>query len=130
MSESKPPTPGTIGWFDLTVPDAPAIRDFYGAVTGWRAEGVDMGEYEDFAMTAADGTAVAGVCHARGKNDGLPPQWLAYVVVEDVERSAAVAAERGGTVLRDPTDMGSHGRYCVVRDPAGAVLALFQPAGG
>jgi predicted enzyme related to lactoylglutathione lyase len=26
--------PGQIGWIDLTVPDAPALRDFYQAVTG------------------------------------------------------------------------------------------------
>ena len=24
-------------------------------------------------------------------------------------------------------DMGEQGRYCVIRDPAGAVLALFTP---
>jgi hypothetical protein len=24
--------------------------------------------------------------------------------------------------------MGSYGRYCVIRDPAGAVAALFTPA--
>jgi predicted enzyme related to lactoylglutathione lyase len=26
---------GTIGWIDLTVPDAKSLRDFYSAVTGW-----------------------------------------------------------------------------------------------
>jgi predicted enzyme related to lactoylglutathione lyase len=26
---------GNIGWIDLTVPDAEAIRDFYRHVTGW-----------------------------------------------------------------------------------------------
>ena len=28
MSEYQGPPPGHLGWIDLTVPDAPAIRDF------------------------------------------------------------------------------------------------------
>jgi predicted enzyme related to lactoylglutathione lyase len=33
---------GTVGWQDLTVPDAERLRDFHAAVVGWRAEPVDM----------------------------------------------------------------------------------------
>ncbi len=28
----------------------------------------------------------------------------------------------------DRPEMGAHGRFCVIRDPAGAVAALFTPA--
>jgi hypothetical protein len=31
-------------------------------------------------------------------------------------------------VLVKPKGMGGYGRFCVIRDPAGAVAALFQPA--
>ncbi len=31
---------GTVGWMDLTVPDAPALRDFYSAVVGWTSSEV------------------------------------------------------------------------------------------
>ena len=37
MSESQQ-QPGTIGWRDLTVPDAAKVRDFYQAVVGWKSE--------------------------------------------------------------------------------------------
>jgi large conductance mechanosensitive channel protein len=30
------PAPGSIGWLDLTVEDAPRLRDFYSAVVGWK----------------------------------------------------------------------------------------------
>jgi predicted enzyme related to lactoylglutathione lyase len=69
---------------------------------------------------------VAGVCHARGANANLPAQWLVYVQVEDVEASARRAAELGGAVVDGPRGMGSL-RFCVIRDPAGAVLALVGP---
>lgn len=32
MSETNKPEIGTIGWTDLTVPQADKVRDFYGAV--------------------------------------------------------------------------------------------------
>jgi len=85
--------------------------------------------YEDFNTNVpATGKPAAGVCHARGANADLPPQWLVYIVVEDVETSATRCVELGGTVIAGPKNMGSHGRYCVIRNPAGAVAALFTPA--
>lgn len=127
MSEPQKPETGTIAWTDLTVPDAEAIRDFYAEVTGWKPEPVAMGDYEDFNMTApASGVPVAGVCHARGGNKDIPPAWMIYIVVEDVEQSAARVEELGGEVLVPPR--GKQARFCIIRDPAGAVAALYQQA--
>ena len=127
MSEEKRPAPGTLAWCDLTVPDAAKVQEFYAAVAGWRTEPVSMGEYDDFNMIPAGGKeAVAGVCHARGGNADLPPQWLIYVVVEDADASAAKTREQGGEVVVEPRALAG-GRFCVVRDPAGAVLALYTP---
>lgn len=42
MSDAKHPV-GSIGWIDLTVDDAPRVRDFYAAVVGWKPEPVPMG---------------------------------------------------------------------------------------
>lgn len=119
------PVPGRIGWSDLTVEDAPAIRDFWAAVVGWRPEPVSMGEYSDFNMVAADGSPAAGVCHARGSNADLPPVWLSYVVVTDLERSLEAASRLGGEVVSGPRGPAG-GRIAVVRDQAGATLALWE----
>jgi predicted enzyme related to lactoylglutathione lyase len=35
---------------------------------------------------------------------------------------------RGGAVLKGPAQAGPSGRFAVIRDPAGAVAALFQSA--
>lgn len=126
MSESEKPVAGTVAWTDLTVGDAEGLRDFYAAVTGWRPEPVDMGGYADFNMCRpGDGTPAAGVCHARGANANLPPQWLIYVVVADLDASLAAVREHGGEVLAEPS-VPEGERYAVVRDPAGAALALYQ----
>lgn len=127
MSDAKSPAVGTIGWRDLTVENAEETRDFYQAVVGWRPDPVDMGDYSDFSMFSSEsGECVSGICHARGVNADLPPQWLIYIVVEDVAASAATCEAMGGEILSGPKKSGqSH--LCVIRDPAGAVCALYQP---
>ena len=124
---------GEFIWQDLTVDDAEGLRDFYTRVVGWRSEEVPMGggTHVDFNMcppSAAAGEGVAGVCHARGENAGLPAQWLLYVVVEDLDVSLAACVENGGEVLRGEWPLGGS-RAAVIRDPAGAVLALWEQPG-
>lgn len=120
------PIVGTIAHLDLTVPEAESVRDFYAAVLDWQPQPLDMGDYSDFVMLAPDGTTpVAGVCHARGENAALPPQWLVYITVADLDASIARCQERGGSLIAGPKGAGA-GRYCVIRDPAGAAMALMQ----
>ena len=73
---------------------------------------------------------VAGVCHARRDNADLPPAWLMYVNVLDLDASLARCAGRGGSALDGPRAMGEMGRLAVIRDPRGATLALFEPEAG
>lgn len=124
---STPPKPGTVGWIDITVDDAVNLREFYSAVVGWKAQGCDMGGYEDYSMLPAqDDSPVAGICHARGTNAGLPSAWLIYIVVADLEASLETVKARGGAVLHGPKGNDQYGRTAVIRDPAGAVCALWQ----
>ena len=117
---------GEITWRDLTVPDAEVIRDFYQAVVGWDSKAQDMGDYSDFEMnTPESGECVAGICHTRGVNADLPPAWLMYITVADADASALRCLELGGEVLAGPRDMGG-GRFAVIRDPAGAMCALYS----
>lgn len=118
---------GTIGWFDLTVPDAAKARDFYKSVVGWTTSDVNMGDYTDYSMHPPGGDPVAGVCHARGPNADLPAIWLMYITVADLEKSVANCQANGGSAITPIRDMGSYGRMVVIRDPAGAMCALIQP---
>ena len=122
------PRPGEVNWMDLTVTDAERVRDFYCGVAGWTAQGCDMGGYEDYVMMAG-ATPVGGVCHAWGVNLDLPPVWLLYINVADLDEALARVASLGGEVAREPTSMSGHGRFAVVKDPAGAFVGLFQPTG-
>ena len=119
-------TAGKIGWIDLTVDDAEGVRDFYKAVVGWGYETVSMGDYADYSMTAPGGQAVTGICHARGNNADLPAGWLIYITVEDLQASASACEANGGEIVM-PVRSLAGGQFCVIRDPAGAIAALYQP---
>ncbi len=116
---------GRIAWLDLTVPNAPATRAFYHQVIGWSVQDVAMEDgaerYADYAMLADGERPVAGVCHARGVNAGLPPVWLIYLPVGDLAESLRRVEEEGGEVVRKKEGAQP---YAVVRDPVGAFVAL------
>jgi predicted enzyme related to lactoylglutathione lyase len=118
---------GSIAWVDLTIPDASALTDFYKHVVGWEPASVPMGDYQDYAMNLpGTQTPAAGICHARGSNAAIPPQWLIYITVANLESSIMQCKAHGGSIIVSPRGSGK-GRYCVIKDPAGAVCALYEP---
>ena len=115
---------------DLTVPNADAVRDFYKEVVGWTSSGCDMGGYEDYVMSQPEGEiATSGICHARGPNVGLPPQWLMYINVSSLEASVEAVIRLGGKLIKRGGGPGAGGFFAIIQDPAGAVCALFEPYG-
>ncbi|MFQ5607866.1 MAG: VOC family protein [Candidatus Zixiibacteriota bacterium] len=116
---------GKIGWVDLTVEDADQALDFYTKVTGWKSTALSMGDYNDYCVGAEpDSNPVAGICHARGANSKVPPQWIVYITVADLDQSLAKCTELGGEILDGPRGAGG-GRIAIIRDPAGAVAGLY-----
>jgi len=119
---------GYISWLDLTVADASATRDFYQTVVGWSAQDIEVQDaserYADYKMLGDDGSPAAGVRHARGANQGLPPIWMLYLPVGDLAESLRRVQDGGGKIIKET--MGADGGYvyAVIQDPVGASLAL------
>jgi predicted enzyme related to lactoylglutathione lyase len=122
---------GEIVWVDLTIPNAEEVREFYQSVTGWDSDEFNMGDYSDYVVQTPGEKkdTVAGIVHARGANADLPPHWLIYVKVENLEESMEAARRNGGEVLAGPKSFGN-ARYCVLKDPAGAVFSIIEGEAG
>jgi len=58
----------------------------------------------------------------------VPPHWLAYFGVEDVDASTAKARGLGATAVVEPMDIPGEagGRFSVLLDPQGAAFGVFQ----
>jgi len=131
MPEAPKPEVGSVGWVDLTVPDAAQVRDFYQAVAGWKVHEVGMSDagekYADYAMlTGGSGKGVTGICWRRGTNQDIPAGWMIYITVENLEASIAKCLELGGKVVLGPRNFGPDAKYVFIQDPSGACCGLFQ----
>ena len=113
-------------WYDLMTTDTDGATRFYRDVMGWTAEPWPGGPPYTILKTA--GRGVGGVT-AMPPRVEAPPHWLGYVGVPDVDETARQARELGGLVHREPSDITEVGRFAVVSDPQGAVLAVFTAHG-
>ena len=56
--------------------------------------------------------------------EGVPAFWGVSFAVEDADATAALAVERGGSMLQEPMDMPGIGRIATVTDPWGASFSV------
>ena len=56
----------------------------------------------------------------------VPPLWLPYFAVEDVDSTTDAALRSGAKSLQDPTSVPDGPRVAVLRDPQGAIFGVYQ----
>jgi predicted enzyme related to lactoylglutathione lyase len=125
---SSPYQQGTFCWHEIATPNAPAAKAFYSSLIGYSADDREMaGGGGTYTMLGANGGHVAGLYELNEAfTPGVPPHWMSYIWVDDVDASAARAKELGGTVTSEPFDVAGVGRIAIVRDPTGAVVGLYH----
>ena len=119
---------GRFIWYELMTPDVPAAKGFYGEVVGWTAQDVPMPGMI-YTLLNANGAGVAGAMAltAEHKAQGIPPNWTGYVSVDDCDAAAAKAKSLGGSMMREAMDIPGVGRFAIIADPHGAVIAIMKP---
>ncbi len=124
------PNVGRFVWYEHITRDVPAAIAFYGEVAGWKTQ--PFGQGGDYTMWVGSQGPLGGVIRlpAELEKKGVPPHWMAHVIVDDVDATAAKARQLGGTVHHGPEDIPTVGRFAVIGDPQGAVLSIFKPGGG
>jgi predicted enzyme related to lactoylglutathione lyase len=114
---------GRFTWHDLVTNDAPAAEAFYTKVVGW---GTQVWEQAAYTMWTANGQPIGGLMAEPAAS--VPPHWLAYITVPDVDASVKQVESRGGRILTPAKDIPTVGRWAVVADPDGAVFSPFTPS--
>ncbi len=121
---------GAFVWYELMTTDTKAAEAFYDDVVGWTS--VDSGMPDaNYTLFKTNDLRVAGLMTMpeSALTMNIPPAWLGYVGVDEVDAAAKKLAKLGGTVHRQPEDIPGVGRFAVVADPHGAVFALFKGDG-
>ena len=117
--------PGTFCWADLSTPDPERAKQFYSGLFGWQLLTGDRDTSGYLHIKNGD-QFIGGIPPARHRDPKIPPHWLSYIYVSDVDASAQKAQELGGKILAPPMTIEGAGRFAVLADPQGAVFAIFK----
>lgn len=129
-SEQHPnPPPGHFSWYDLNTTDWEAARAFYGELFLWSESGVmdsPGGAYWMFRSQAGDRTL--GGMSNRAAQMNLPPHWLCYITVGNLEATVERLTAKGGKVTNGPMEVPGGDRIVHCLDPQGAPIAFHVAA--
>ncbi len=95
--------PGALCWAELDTTDTESAQRFYTALFGWGAKVSDT-----YIEWQQKGTSIGGLMKIPKEWGPVPPNWLVYFAV---------------------TDIPGAGRFAVLRDPQGAVFAVYRMPG-
>ncbi len=128
-SQTARPSMGSFVWHELMTPDVTGARKFYSALFGWKYEVMDMGQF-NYTMfnVAGQEPSLGGMMAMTGPEwKGVPPHWMTYVAVSDVDATAKRCREMGGKVTVPPTDIPNNiGRFAILQDPSGAHISVYR----
>jgi predicted enzyme related to lactoylglutathione lyase len=121
--------PNKFFWYDVMVTDTGAARKFYCDVVGWDAQDQPSpAPGMQYTVFSTNGHGVAGLMPIPedARKAGVPPMWMGYVAVDDVNEAVRRLEREGGKVHRPPTDVPGIIRFAVVADPQGAGFIIAK----
>ncbi len=113
--------PGALCWYELNVHDTEKAKEFYTSLFGWKAGG--SAEYVEWINGDKH---IGGMMQIKPQWGEVPPSWMAYVMVSNCDETAEKAESLGGKLLTGPDDIPNMGRFAIIKDPQGAVIAIYQ----
>ncbi|MGH7718104.1 MAG: VOC family protein [Gemmatimonadaceae bacterium] len=122
-----PPKRGQFSWHELATTDHAAAFDFYSKLFGWEKDtAMDMGPAGIYQIYGKKGKMLGGM-YNKPSDMPVPPNWLLYVQVDDINTAISRVKNLGGQVLNGPMDVPG-GQIAQCMDPQGAAFALHATA--
>ncbi len=114
-------------WYELLTTDVDAAQKFYSAVVGWTVHPSTQ-PGKDYRMFEIAGAFIGGLAKIP---DGapMPPAWLGYIQVADVDAAIAANELDGGKLYMQKTVSPGVGAFALVGDPQGAPFYVMTPEG-
>lgn len=119
-------TPGTPCWASLLVHELAESQEFYHELFGWEFSSGPR-QPGPYVRATVEGHQVAGLGEITpGRR--LRVAWLPYMASDDVDATADLIRERGGTVAVGPLDTEDAGRMAIAADTVGANFGVWRTA--
>ncbi|HIJ61101.1 MAG TPA: VOC family protein [Rhodospirillaceae bacterium] len=118
---------GVFCWNELNTHDPDTAREFYEKAVGWRFEAMPMPE-GDYLIAKMGDKPIGGVFDMRNADcKDVPPHWMSYLAVDDIDARCAAAVALGAKIHRGPWDIPGVGRIAIVQDAVGAIMGWMTP---
>ena len=118
---------GEFCWNELMASDQDAAFKFYSELFGWsKIDEMDMGNIGTYLVFGVGEERIGGIMK-QPKGMPMPPMWVYYVEVSDLESALARATGKAATVMNGPMEVPG-GRIAQLMDPQGAMFAMHQAA--
>ena len=119
---------GDFIWYELLTPDQDAARSFYEKVVGWTIDKSADNEMDYRMINSASGPIAGSMTlTADMQSGGMPPCWLGYIAVDNVDDVVEATTAAGGAVHMEPHDLDGVGRIAFLADPSGALFYVMKP---
>src|ERR1700681_934170 len=116
--------PQEFSWHELATTDPVGALRFYAALFGWAEVAThDMGAMGVYHLVGLGGVASIGMWKTTADKP-MPPHWLCYAHVADVDKSVNAAKAAGGKLLNGPMEVPGGTWIAHLTDPQGAAFAL------
>jgi predicted enzyme related to lactoylglutathione lyase len=122
-AEPAQPVVNRFFWMEYLAKDGPAALSFYKGLGGYESA-VSVTEAGVEYNVLKRQRSRAGLLQLPAALQGVEPNWLPYVRVEDPASLAAKARSLGGKVLLEPRAEIRKGTLAIVSDPTGGTVAL------
>ncbi len=107
---------------ELHTQDPEKAKKFYGELFDWAYEGYPEMNYTIIKVGEGTGGGIM-----KSPMPDATPQWVPYVLVNDIKASTEKAKSLGATVLVEVTEIPAMGWFSTLLDPTGAAFALWKP---
>ena len=118
---------GFMTWNELATRDVEQALDFYLAVLPWKVETSDFGGMRYHTINLNDAPNGGMLQMDDNWPSEVPPHWMVYFRVADVDVATERVKQLGGSVSVLPTDTPA-GRFAVVSDPQGGTFSILGPS--
>jgi predicted enzyme related to lactoylglutathione lyase len=119
----KEPQIGDFSWHELMTSNWQTAFDFYSKLFGWeKMQAMDMGPIGTYQIFGTGGHQLGGMFNPGGMPGG-GPQWLPYILVRDVKKTAEMTKEMGATIANEPTEVPGGDMVFAGVDLQGAMFA-------
>jgi uncharacterized protein len=115
---------GRLVWYELLTTEPKAAIAFYTEVNRWKTEPFGA----DYTMFVGGQGPLGGVSvlPEAAKQMGAPPYWQVNIEVANVDHTVEQVKQLGGQIYVVET-VPAVGRFAVIADPQGAVVAVYTP---